>query len=145
MDDNIRVKTIELISGTVGTTTVTYSEKGNSTLKQELDGQKDITQQGRASWAFKHSYLGCDPQWHELWETTIPKGICGCSENYSKLKAMHPPDFSSPEKYFLWGHKLHNLVNIELGKSLTTVEEAMRLWNRTDIILSTDQLQLHLY
>jgi hypothetical protein len=100
---------------------------------------------GRASWELKHKYLGCDPNWHELWELTIPNNGCSCTIDYLQLKKENPPDFSSPEKYFLWGHKIHNLINVKLNKPLVTIEEAIHLWNRTDIILSTDQLQLHPY
>ena len=97
-----------------------------------------IAKQGQFAWSKKHTYLGCDPQWHELWELLIPRGSCSCSDDYAKLKEENPPDFSSPEKYFLWGHRIHNLVNMKLEKRLLTIAEAVKLWGRTDITLPTD-------
>jgi hypothetical protein len=89
--------------------------------------------QGRAAWKEKHTYLGCDPVWHSLWELTIPKTDCLCNEHYVKLKKQNPPDFSSPENYFRWGVWLHNEINERLGKQQVTLEEAIQIWNRTDV------------
>ena len=115
-----------------------YVEAGSNYVPSEIPSVPyiDLTvSQGRASWELKHSYLGCDPSWHELWELTIPSSSCSCSIDYAKLKQENPPDFSSPEKYFLWGHLIHNLVNTKLEKPLVTLEDAIKLWNRTDISL----------
>lgn len=112
---------------------VTYTQEDLERINKER-----IAVQGRMAWSFKHKYLGCDPQWHELWELLIPRNGCSCSNDYAKLKEENPPDFSSPEKYFLWGHRIHNLVNMKLEKPLITIAEAIKLWNRTDITLPTD-------
>lgn len=92
-----------------------------------------VSIQGRACWTEKHSYLGCDPIWHDLWELTIPKTDCLCNDYYAKLKKENPPDFSSPEAYFKWGVWLHNKVNEKLEKQQVTLEEAIQIWGRTDV------------
>lgn len=144
MDNNIRVKTIVIeegkpIEGSKHIVQVA-SNNVNTYTQEDLDKlkQQRIAEQGRMAWGFKHKYLGCDPQWHELWELLIPRNGCSCSDDYAKLKEENPPDFSSPEKYFLWGHRIHNLVNIKLEKPLITIAEAIKLWGRTDITLPTE-------
>jgi hypothetical protein len=81
-------------------------------------------------WKVLHEYSGCDPQWHFDWEKTIPRYGCSCRANYDQYKAANPPDFSSPNAYWLWGHNLHNWVNRKLGKPELTVDEALAIWRR---------------
>lgn len=99
-------------------------------LKLQEDQRIAFEKKGRESWTFKHSYFGCDPQWHELWETTIPRIGCSCGEDYAKLKTEYPPDFSSPENYFAWGVFIHNKVNEKLDKPQMSLETAKIVWNR---------------
>jgi hypothetical protein len=88
--------------------------------------------QGRFAWAKKHGYLGCDPQWHELWVLLIPAFGCSCKQDFADYCKDNPPDFSSPDAYWLWGVQLHNWVNRKLGKPELTVEEALAIWRRED-------------
>lgn len=108
------------------------SEKAVNEVLHKLQEEQRIAfeKKGRESWTFKHSYFGCNPQWHELWKTTIPKADCLCSEDYAKLEAEYPPDFSSPENYFAWGVFIHNKVNEKLGKAQMSLETAKIVWNR---------------
>jgi hypothetical protein len=88
--------------------------------------------QGRFAWAKKHGYLGCDPQWHELWVLLIPAFGCSCREDFEGYCKDNPPDFSSPTAYWLWGVQLHNWVNRKLGRAELTIEEAKAIWRRED-------------
>jgi len=88
--------------------------------------------QGRFAWSKKHGYLGCDPQWHELWVLLIPAFGCSCRQDFADYCKDNPPNFSSPAAYWLWGVHLHNWVNRKLGKTELTVEEALALWRRED-------------
>ena len=85
---------------------------------------------GRFAWSKKHGYLGCDPQWHELWVLLIPSFGCTCKQDFADYCKDNPPDFSSPEAYWLWGFNLHNYVNRKLGKPELTIEEARLQWSR---------------
>lgn len=101
-----------------------------STAKSSFDDIKNA--QGRKSWKLLHSYVGYDPQWFRLWLLTLPKD-CPCNSKFLKLITSYPPDFSSPEKFWLWGHFIHNQVNQELraeGKDRPeiSIEEATRQW-----------------
>lgn len=98
--------------------------------KIEEQNKKRFEAQGRFAWAKKHQYKGCDPQWHELWELLIPRNGCSCTEDYAKLKSEDPPDFSSPEAYWLWGFRLHNKINVKLERPELSLEDAKKLWNR---------------
>jgi len=88
--------------------------------------------QGRFAWSKKHGYLGCDPQRHDLWVLFIPAFGCSCKEDFNVYCKDNPPDFSSPEAYWLWGYNLHNWVNRKLGKTELTIEEALAFWRRED-------------
>ena len=89
-------------------------------------------QHGRFAWSKKHGYLGCDPQWHEIWVLLIPAFGCTCKQSFADYCNETPPDFSSPEAYWLWGVALHNHVNRKLGKPELTIEEARLQWSRLD-------------
>jgi hypothetical protein len=86
-----------------------------------------IAKQGQFAWTKLHSYKGCDPQWFELWTYLIPSR-CDCRDGFQHILKDLPPDFSSPEAFFVWGVKLHNIVNVKLGKPEITLEEAYSIW-----------------
>lgn len=114
-----------------GTITLTPEQQPSYTQEQLKElVQRNFDAQGRFAWTKKHQYKGCDPQWHELWELLIPRNGCSCSEDYAKLKAEDPPDFSSPENYWLWGFRLHNKINKKLDRPELSLEDAKKLWNR---------------
>lgn len=79
-------------------------------------------------WAKIHSYTGCEKDWLEEWEKTIPCGVCAAG--YAEFKQENPPDFSSPEALWLWGVGLHNWINTKLLKPVVSIEEARRIWGR---------------
>lgn len=92
------------------------------------DYQKEKEKQGNRSWCLKHTYYGCDREWHTGWENTIPSVDCSCRKEYEGLKLQLPPRFDSPEEYWLWGVELHNLVNAHRGVDQISVERARILW-----------------
>jgi hypothetical protein len=102
--------------------------------KVDRQAQADMRRanQGRFAWSKKHGYLGCDPQWHELWVLLIPAFGCSCKQDFADYCKDNPPDFSSPTAYWLWGVHLHNWVNRKLGKTELTVDEAKAIWRRED-------------
>ncbi len=64
--------------------------------------------------------------WLAYFRMMVP---CGqCRADWDKLVKDHPPDLSSPENYWLWTVKLHNLVSQRLGKPQLSVEDARRIW-----------------
>jgi hypothetical protein len=97
------------------------------TVDLEKRRQEAIARKGRFAWEKLHRYLGCDRQWFELWVYFIPSQ-CDCREGFQKILEELPPDFSSPEAFFAWGVRLHNLVNAKLGKPQITLEDACRIW-----------------
>jgi hypothetical protein len=66
------------------------------------------------------------------WELLIPQYGCSCKRFYAEWKAANPPDFTSPEAFFAWGVRLHNAVNAKLGKPEITIEEAYKIWRKSD-------------
>jgi hypothetical protein len=102
--------------------------------KIDRQAQADMRRanQGRFAWSKKHGYLGCDPQWHELWVLLIPAFGCSCKQDFADYCKDNPPDFSSPYAYWLWGVHLHNWVNRKLGKTELTIEDALAIWRQQD-------------
>lgn len=142
MDDNvfrINMDGTPFIAGaapipTVKTITLNSSVVPSMT-HEELQAKKSAARdkQGRFAWSKLHAYLGCDPQWLEIWELLIPR-YCKCQEGYTQFKTENPPDFSSPKAFWLWGVRLHNWVNAKLGKPLMTIQEAATMWDRRDCL-----------
>jgi len=99
----------------------------------ELQELRDKRQQdeGRFAWSKLHRYLGCDPQWLDIWVHLIPNN-CSCRSGYQHILKELPPDFTSPEAFFAWGVALHNAVNAKLGKPQTTIDEALSIWRSND-------------
>lgn len=64
------------------------------------------------------------------WELLIPQYSCSCKQFYTEWKAANPPDFSSPEAFFIWGVNLHNAVNAKLDRKQVTIEEAYLIWGK---------------
>lgn len=113
-------------------------EPNNSTVKTpeevkallELGRLEQLANQGRFAWTKKHSYLGHDSQYHELWELLIPSYGCSCMQDYKTYKETNPPDFSTDYSYFVWGVNLHRWVCVKLGRPELTLEQALERWNR---------------
>lgn len=72
---------------------------------------------GRRSWKMLHSKLSGSPEelrsFYNIWKSTIPRD-CACQREFSILEGTNPPDFSSPENFWLWGYNIHNIVNLRL-------------------------------
>lgn len=92
--------------------------------------------EGRAAWRELHCYLGqpaespiSDEEWlYRCWQPMIPKFGCQCENFFVEYIKTCPPDFSSPESIFAWGHGLHNAVNRKLLRPEFSIESAMRRW-----------------
>ena len=110
---------------------ISYVNQPHNTQTIEDYHRQRIAAEGRKAWAMLHNYLGCDPQWVELWEHFIPNsGGCGCTENYKSILKDHPLDYSSPDAFFVSGVVLHNAVNRKLGKAEMGLDEARGRWGR---------------
>jgi hypothetical protein len=124
MDNNLRIKTIEVVSGVPGVVERSYKMGGKSKLREKLEKVRDL-------WARLHDGTIQTIEQLTEWELLIPQYGCSCKSFYDKWKADNPPDFTSPEAFFAWGVRLHNAVNAKLvGKQQVTIEEARRIWNR---------------
>ncbi len=105
----------------------------NVIRQEEIQRRRNekATKQGQFAWAKLHSYTGCDPQWLDLWQYFIPQR-CDCKDGYQKILEEMPPDFTSQDAFFAWGVRLHNAVNAKLGKPELTIDEARRIWRKSD-------------
>ena len=104
-----------------------------------------VQQQNRAfawfaqnPWFHLHKYRGCDPEWLERWERTIPR-YCKCEEGYRQIKERLPPRFETSDDFFGWTVDVHNEVNAKLDNERKrypqiAISEALRLW-RSDFAL----------
>lgn len=135
----VRLSSGSEASGSSEPVAQTFQLSGVSVIGTENDHanqfkmmRERLEAQGRFAWSKKHRYLGCDPQWHELWVLLIPAFGCSCKQDFADYCKDNPPDFSSPNAYWLWGYNLHNWVNRKLGKTELTIEEALAIWRRED-------------
>ncbi|HEV2292452.1 MAG TPA: Erv1/Alr family FAD-linked sulfhydryl oxidase [Tepidisphaeraceae bacterium] len=54
---------------------------------------------------------------------------CGdCRQHWLSLLTVDPPDLSSPAAYARWGVRMHNAVNLRLGKPEMSFEDAADRW-----------------
>lgn len=51
-----------------------------------------------------------------------------CRGHLQKELARHPPDVSSPASLSLWACRLHNLVNVRLGKPAFDCSKVFERW-----------------
>lgn len=83
-----------------------------------------------AMWRELHSWTEPTPQKLAEWTARVPATECSCRENWGKILAMWPADFSSPDNFFQWTVRVHNLVNAKLGKPILSLAEARRIHGR---------------
>jgi hypothetical protein len=125
MDNHIRIKTIEVVSGVPGIVERSYKMDGKSKLREKLEAVRN-------AWASLHDGSVSTIEQLTEWELLIPQYGCSCKRFYAEWKASNPPDFTSPEAFFAWGVNLHNAVNAKLGKPEITIEEALSIWRKSD-------------
>lgn len=97
-----------------------------STITQELECPichstllvRSKEDQGREAWRVLHACETPTPEWYEGWLRMIPSYGCVCRDNWRKITAANPPDFSSLDAFRQWAIKRHDDVNRELGKPL---------------------------
>lgn len=105
--------------------------------EETLTAYKTIkANKGKRSWRLLHSKLSGSPEelrsFYNLWKTTIPRD-CACQREFALLESNNPPDFSSPEKFWLWGYDTHNFINKQLTEEgqphpQISLETAEREW-----------------
>ena len=69
-------------------------------------------------------------RWFIQWERRIPCG--NCRKNWQDLMQIeeNKPNFSSDYEFFVWGVRMHNIVNGTLNKRIMSLEEAKKVYNK---------------
>ena len=100
-----------------------------------VDRSETLANAGREHWRRLHAFpfsgdWDCSARckWWADWQASIPNIGCSCRKHWSELIATCPPDFSSPEAFFLWSVGAHNIVNVRLGKPIMPYAEAWQLY-----------------
>lgn len=94
---------------------------------------------GRKSWKMLHTFRDktATPstleKFFKIWKSTIPKD-CACVRDANEAMRKLPPDFSSYDKFHLWGFEFHNLINQNLtdqgsNHPQITLSEFHRQWD----------------
>jgi hypothetical protein len=93
---------------------------------------------GRRLWEELHRWaltFGGGPQeaarWLQEFAGRVPQAGCGCRTRWDTDIARYPPPLDRPEELFEWTVVVHNLVNLKLGKSQVSLQEARDLWSST--------------
>lgn len=86
---------------------------------------------GRQLWFELHQFAESFPQspteddiskaryWLSAWRERIPRfGGCSCREDWARLEANFPPDYSSGEAFIRWASNGHDWVSRRIGKPL---------------------------
>lgn len=86
---------------------------------------------GRAAWAELHAFCESYAEnptdddrsralyWMSAWRERIPRfGGCSCREDWGRLVASFPPDYTSRETLVRWATCGHDWVNRRIGKPL---------------------------
>jgi len=65
-------------------------------------------------------------QWYADWHKRVRRysGCAACYKAWERLVEQHPPDFSSPDAFFLWTVDRHNDVNVRLKKPAWHLDDA---------------------
>jgi hypothetical protein len=91
---------------------------------------------GRRLWEELHRWaltFGGGPQeaarWLQEFAGRVPQAGCGCRTRWDTDIARYPPPLDRPEELFEWTVVVHNLVNLKLGKSQVSLQEARDLWS----------------
>lgn len=86
---------------------------------------------GRALWLELHAFTEQYPEtpteddksraryWMSAWRERIPRfGGCACREDWARLEANYPPDYSSRESLVRWASNGHDWVSRRIGKPM---------------------------
>ena len=125
MDNRLRVKNIFVSKGEPQHEHIHFVLTGESLLKKR-------TNHSRNTWIELHDGTVHNALSLANWELKIPQYGCQCKKFYAEWKAENAPDFTSPDAFFAWGVRLHNAVNAKLGKSELTIDEARKIWRKSD-------------
>lgn len=84
----------------------------------------------QALWAELHTMEDPTPEWFESWLCRVRRLRCDCVDKLERLILDNPPDFADWPRYS-W--RLHNAVNVSLGKPILEWDQAKSLWGwKTD-------------
>lgn len=86
---------------------------------------------GRALWGELHAYTETYPAtpneqdkalaryWMANWRERIPRfGGCSCREDWARLEASYPPDYTNRQSLVTWARIAHDAVSRKIGKPL---------------------------
>lgn len=105
-------------------------------MKSNLENfLNELRNSSREHWYKLHKYavLNRDwnpdiaQKWYLDWEQNIPNIGCSCTSHWRNIVSKHPPQFQTPEDFFAWSVKVHNIVNERLKKPIVSLEEAKRI------------------
>lgn len=90
---------------------------------------------GRELWGLLHAFAQTFSQtpteedvsnaryWMSAWRQRIPQfGGCNCREDWARLEANFPPDYSSRDAFYRWSVVAHDAINRKLSKPIWNPE-----------------------
>lgn len=90
---------------------------------------------GRAAWKSLHEFTEAYPDaptdedisraryWMSKWRETIPRfGGCTCREDWARLEAVYPPDYSGNGAFARWAVVSHDAINRKIGHPIWNQE-----------------------
>lgn len=109
--------------------TTTYRQFRAAGIKAKND---KMAKEGPLKWAELHVHTlmenpligAVEIGWLSKWGDGL---TCGeCKQFYQRYVVQFPPDFTN---YFSWSVGMHNAVNVKLGKSVMSVDDAQKIWH----------------
>jgi mitochondrial FAD-linked sulfhydryl oxidase len=107
-------------------------------VEDEMPCPPDITELGRATWTWLHSVAAYYPDAPSAaQQASMAALIAGVGEFYpcSECRrhlvaelARHPPELGSAAELSAWACRLHNLVNVRLGKPAFDCSRVLERW-----------------
>jgi hypothetical protein len=93
---------------------------------------------GRRLWAELHRWAIAfkggpheAARWLQEFAGRVPQAGCGCRTQWDTDIDRNPPPLDQPEELFEWTVVVHNFVNLKLGKSQVSLQEARDIWSST--------------
>lgn len=115
------------------------SKMNNSKLKEKLkDCPLDRTELGNRTWSFLHTMAAYYPkkpteqqksdmvQFIGLFSKFFP--CKPCAEDFQRDLREHPADVQSRESLSAWFCKMHNIVNVKIGKQEFDCSKVLERW-----------------
>lgn len=96
-----------------------------------ITAESPLAVAGRECWRQLHEFCDTFPEaptaddrskalyWMSAWRERIPRfGGCACREDWARLEANYPPDYTSRESLVRWASNGHDWVSRRIGKPL---------------------------